>query len=97
MIEFSSKTVELILQDLLEKRIEAYRKYGDMADYPPGKRLILLMEEVGEMSQALQTDEPWSKETDKSNLYEEIIDAMVVLLRWAESMKTEINNRSVEK
>lgn len=95
MIEFSNKTVELILQDLLEKRVEAYRKYGDMGDYPPGKRLIILMEEIGELCQALQIDEPWSKESDKGNKYEELIDAMVVLLRWAESMKTE--NRSVEK
>lgn len=85
-IESRNMTDEVI-RDVLATCKTATRKYGDGADYTSGKWLTIAMEEIGEMCQALQTDEPWSKETDKSNLYGEIIDAAAVLVRWAETVK----------
>lgn len=40
----------------------------DNPSYPPGIWLSILGEEFGEVCQALQVDEPWSKDTDKDNL-----------------------------
>lgn len=76
-----------VIQDVLDKCQTACEKYGDGSDYTSGKWLTIAMEEIGEACQALQSDEPWSKETDKSNLYGEIIDAAAVLVRWAENIK----------
>lgn len=82
-----NKTDEVI-SDVLDKCRTASVKYGDGSDYTSGKWLTLLMEEVGEIAQSLQKDESWSKESDKSDDYEEITDAAAVLIRWAETKKT---------
>lgn len=81
------KNTDELIRDVLKKCKIAKQEYGDGSDYTSGKWLTILVEEVGEISQAMQIDEPWSKETDKSNLYGEITDAAAVLIRWAENLK----------
>lgn len=80
---------EEVIQDILDQCEIANQKHGDGSDYTSGKWLTLALEEFGEVSQALQIDEPWSKETDKSDLYGEIIDTATVLVRWASTLKLE--------
>lgn len=83
------KKTDEVIRDVLDKCQAAYRKYGDGSEYTSGKWLTLALEEFGEVSQALQIDEPWSKETDKSDLYGELTDTATVLVRWAATLKPE--------
>lgn len=76
-----------VMRDIMSKRVDAYLLHGSGDDYAPGKWLAIAGEEFGEICQALQMDDPWSKETDKNDLYDEITDAAAVLLRWAETIK----------
>ncbi|MEP9408547.1 helix-turn-helix transcriptional regulator [Peribacillus frigoritolerans] len=87
--EPSQDSTEEVIQDILDQCEIANQKHGDGADYTSGKWLTIALEEFGEVSQALQIDEPWSKETDKSDLYGEIIDTATVLVRWASTLKLE--------
>lgn len=52
-----------------------------------GDWLKILIEEVGEVAQAMQQKTEWVKETDSNNLYEELIHVAAVACAIAEQVK----------
>lgn len=54
-----------------------------------GDWLKILIEEVGEVAQAMQKDQGWGKESDASNLYSELIHVAAVAVAIAEQVKEE--------
>lgn len=54
-----------------------------------GTWLKILVEEVGEVAQAMQTDLGWGKNTDASDLYRELIQVAAVACAMAEQIKEE--------
>lgn len=54
-----------------------------------GDWLKILVEEVGEVAQAMQKDQGWGKDSDASNLYTELIHAAAVAVAIAEQVLEE--------
>lgn len=82
---FGYKTV---LQDVALERLRQNAKWGEQRhDY--GTWLQILIEEIGEIAQAMQTNKGWGKESDANNLYIELIQASAVLVAIAEQVKEE--------
>lgn len=81
----SGLTLE-VMGDVMQERLYQYLNHGvqNLSDL---KWLSLVGEEFGEMCQALQADDPWSKDSDKHSLYPEIIQCAAVLIQWAETIK----------
>ncbi|MGE7766642.1 hypothetical protein [Peribacillus sp. NPDC096540] len=52
-----------------------------------GDWLKILIEEVGEVAQAMQKDQGWGKDSDASNLYTELIHVAAVAVAIAEQVK----------
>lgn len=69
---------------MLERNIQN-RKWG-LQNHENGKWLTILIEEVGEVAQAMQQDSVSSKETDANNLYEELIHVAAVASAFAEQV-----------
>jgi NTP pyrophosphatase (non-canonical NTP hydrolase) len=58
-----------------------------------GTWLKILIEEVGEVAQAMQAKEGWGKRSDANNLYEELIHVAAVTVAIAEQIKeAEVEN-----
>lgn len=74
-----------VILDIEKER--SYQKSKHPEDLSLIHDFIILSEEVGEVAQALQYEETWSKETDKSNLYEELIQVAAVAVKMAEKVK----------
>lgn len=74
-----------VLLDVEQERIYQMSKYPETL--PVTYDFIVLTEEVGEVAQALQHDYNWSKETDKSNLYHELIQVAAVAVKMAEKVR----------
>lgn len=79
-----------VLADVEQERIYQMSKYPDylllIQDF------VVMSEEVGEVAQALQSEESWSKETDKSDLYHELIQVAAVAVKMAEKIKRNEEN-----
>lgn len=54
-----------------------------------GTWLTILVEEVGEVAQAMQKQKNWGKDSDSDNLYEELIHVAAVAVAIAEQVKEE--------
>ncbi|MGE7607602.1 hypothetical protein ACQKML_13425 [Peribacillus frigoritolerans] len=54
-----------------------------------GDWLKILIEEVGDVAQAMQKDQGWGKDSDASNLYSELIHVAAVAVAIAEQVKEE--------
>ena len=48
--------------------------------------LAILMEEVGEVAQAMQVNQSWGKKSDATNLYNELIQVAAVAVAIAEQV-----------
>ena len=74
-----------VLHDVKRERMRQDQKWGvQRHDY--GTWLQILVEEVGEVAQAMQHDKGWGKETDASNLYTELIHVSAVSVAIAEQL-----------
>lgn len=67
------------------ERINQNKKWGRQ-NHDNGKWLAILGEEFGEVCQAIQQGSSSSKETDASNLYEELIHVAAVASAFAEQV-----------
>lgn len=82
---------ELILKVNADVKSERHRqndKWGHQR-HTFGDWLMILTEEVGEVAQAMQKAKGWGKETDASNLYEELIHVSAVSSAIAEQVLEE--------
>ena len=81
---------EQVLERVKAERQRQDKKWGKQRhDY--GTWLQILVEEVGEVAQAMQKRRGWGKETDADNLDEEIIHVSAVAVAIAEQILEEGN------
>lgn len=79
------KKTKTVLIDVEQERMYQLAKHKE--DLTLIHDFVILSEEVGEVAQALQKDEVWSKETDKSDLYQELIQVAAVAVKMAEKVR----------
>ncbi|VXC07393.1 conserved hypothetical protein [Bacillus sp. 349Y] len=76
---------ESVLNEVLAERIRQNNKWGlQRHDY--GTWLQILVEEVGEVAQAMQREKGWGKDSDASNLDLELIHVAAVAVAMAEQV-----------
>lgn len=74
-----------VINDINCERDRQNYKWGEQHhDY--NTWLTILVEEVGEVSQAIQANRRWGKDGDKQNLYEELIQVSAVAAAVAEQV-----------
>jgi len=72
--------------EVLKERVEQNRKWGKQ-NHSMTEWLTILVEEVGEVAQAMQKNSFASKETDADNLYKELIQVAAVASAMAEQAR----------
>lgn len=72
-------------EQVFEERARQNDKWGRQ-NHENGRWLAILVEEVGEVAQAMQQGSAASKETDADNLYEELIHVAAVASAFAEQV-----------
>jgi NTP pyrophosphatase (non-canonical NTP hydrolase) len=75
-----------INDDVYKERERQNKKWG-IQRHAYGDWLMILTEEVGEVAQAMQKTKGWGKETDASDLYEELIHVAAVASAIAEQVR----------
>lgn len=75
-----------VLGAVLKERYRQNELWGKQR-HEYGKWLTILVEEVGEVSQAMQKSFGWGKPTDEDNLYEELIHVAAVAVAIAEQVR----------
>ncbi|RNB63279.1 hypothetical protein EDM55_29225 [Brevibacillus centrosporus] len=71
--------------DVLEERCKQDAKWGKQR-HDLGGWLMILMEEVGEVSEAMMKERGWGKPTDANDLYKELIQVAAVASAIAEQV-----------
>ncbi|MGM0776939.1 MAG: hypothetical protein ACQEXE_10315 [Bacillota bacterium] len=79
---------EKVLAAINNERIRQDNKWGKQR-HDHGTWLIILMEEIGEVAEAMQKDKGWGKESDASDLYGELIQMAAVSVAIAEQVLEE--------
>lgn len=77
-----------VMMDVDAERSRQNEKWGRQR-HSYGEWLKILVEEVGEVAQAMQKGNEWVKDSDSSNLYEELIQVSAVAQAVAEQVKEE--------
>lgn len=76
-----------IMSDVAKERVRQLELWGEQT-HAPEVWMVIAQEEFGEVAQAIQkTQFTWSKETDKGEMYEELIQTIAVLIAFAEDIK----------
>jgi NTP pyrophosphatase (non-canonical NTP hydrolase) len=75
-----------VLTDVDKERTRQDQMWGKQR-HDLGDWLKILIEEVGEVAQAMQKEKDWGKDSDASDLYEELIHAAAVAVAIAEQVK----------
>jgi NTP pyrophosphatase (non-canonical NTP hydrolase) len=75
-----------INEDVFMERMRQNEKWG-IQRHDNGVWLSILIEEVGEVAEAMQKGMKSEKETDANNLYEELIQVAAVASAWAEQIR----------
>ena len=74
------------VNEVLKERERQNAKWGwQRHDY--GTWLMILVEEVGEVAQAMQKQKGWGKDTDSDDLFTELIHVAAVATAIAEQVK----------
>lgn len=77
---------EIVIESIKTERERQDALWGKQRhDY--GTWLTILIEEVGEVAQAMQAQRNWGKNSDKDDLYEELIHVSAVAAAIAEQVK----------
>lgn len=71
--------------DVLTERVRQNRKWG-MQRHNHGDWLKILIEEVGEVAQAMQKEMHWGKDSDADDLYKELTHVAAVASAMAEQV-----------
>jgi NTP pyrophosphatase (non-canonical NTP hydrolase) len=81
-----AKTMIDVNDAVYAERVRQNRLYGEQ-EHDNGKWLAILVEEVGEVAQAMQQGGQASKETDADDLYKELIHVAAVASAMAEQVR----------
>lgn len=84
-MRFSDIQTKVIL-DIVAERKRQDSKWGKQV-HDDGTWLMILVEEVGELAQAMQRDKHWGKETDQHSKYDELVHCAAVCVAYAEQLK----------
>jgi NTP pyrophosphatase (non-canonical NTP hydrolase) len=79
-----------VLSDVDSERIRQDGKWGKQR-HELGTWLQILIEEVGEVAQAMQKTKGWGKDSDANDLYKELIHVAAVAVAVAEQVREEGN------
>ncbi|WP_172369591.1 hypothetical protein [Sporosarcina jiandibaonis] len=82
---------EQVVHSITDERYRQNEKWG-MQRHDYGTWLTILVEEVGEVAQAMQAQKGWGKDSDKDDLYEELIHVAAVAAAIAEQVLEENQN-----
>jgi NTP pyrophosphatase (non-canonical NTP hydrolase) len=74
--------------DVLKERDRQNKKWG-LQHHDYGTWLQILIEEVGEVAQAMQKAKGWGKESDADDLYTELVHVSAVACAIAEQVREE--------
>lgn len=74
-----------VLAHVEQERINQIVKHPE--EQAIAEMFIVLVEEVGEVAQALQSGQTWAKLTDKQDLYRELIQVAAVACKMAEKVR----------
>lgn len=77
-----------VLIDVDDERARQDQIYGRQR-HEMGTWLKILIEEVGEVAQAMQKENDWGKKSDASDLYTELIQTAAVCIAMAEQVREE--------
>lgn len=78
--------IRAVQSDVYEERIRQLYQWGEQR-HPLGEWLKILVEEVGEVAQAMQQGSKSEKVTDAQNLYKELIQVSAVAQAIAEHVR----------
>ena len=78
----------LVIEAVIKERSRQNKLWG-LQRHDMGKWLQILMEEVGELAQAMQANDIWSKQSDAENLLEEAVHVAAVATAIAEQIVEE--------
>lgn len=79
---------EAVINEISNERIRQNEKWG-VQRHAYGTWLMILIEEVGEVAQAMQSEKGWGKESDADDLYTELIHVAAVASAIAEQVLEE--------
>ena len=79
------KLTKEVLAHVEQERINQIVKHPE--EQAIAEMFIVLVEEVGEVAQALQTGQTWAKLSDKQDLYRELIQVAAVACKMAERVR----------
>ncbi|MDX8367835.1 MazG-like family protein [Cytobacillus sp. IB215665] len=77
---------DIVLMDVAAERVRQEMKWGKQR-HSDGDWLKILVEEVGEVAQAMQINQGWGKSSDASDQYKELIHVAAVAVSMAEQIK----------
>jgi NTP pyrophosphatase (non-canonical NTP hydrolase) len=81
------KTNAKVVDDMVAERWRQIELYGHQEDSTPQDWLTRIVEELGEVAQALQKSSAAAKDTDADDLYEEIIQTGALCMKFAEVVR----------
>jgi len=79
-----------VADDVLDERTKQNIKWGKQ-NHPYTVWLAILMEEVGEVAQAMQVNRSWGKKSDAGDLYNELVQVAAVAVAIAEQVAEDEN------
>jgi len=74
-----------VLNQIVNERLKQDAMWGKQR-HDRGTWLAILMEEVGEVAQAMQVNQSWGKKTDAGDLYAELVQVAAVAVAIAEQV-----------
>ncbi|MFS0822148.1 MazG-like family protein [Bacillus sp. 1P02SD] len=84
-----SNKYRAVINDVALERLRQNSKWGKQR-HDLGTWLQILIEEVGEVAQAMQASKGWGKDTDAQDLYNELIQVSAVAVAIAEQIREEM-------
>ena len=88
MIFYETKSVSIrdtVLNQVDNERLKQDAMWGKQR-HDRGTWLAILMEEVGEVAQAMQVNQSWGKKSDAGDLYSELVQVAAVAVAIAEQV-----------
>lgn len=89
MNEEQLSNMVLVFRDVARERLSQYKKHGIQENNTPGDWLAIWTEECLEVVQAYQSEKPWHKPDEATNLYLELIQHAATCIQWAEQISND--------
>ena len=83
-----------VIQDIINERSRQDDKWG-LQRHPLPLWMVILVEEVGELAQAMQRINDWGKESDADDPYTEAIHVAAVATAIAEQLKEAMDKMKI--